>query len=237
MLDTQAAMLMPLPTMPAISVELLTVDLDQPGQPAATTFLCDVPKPMLNLTATIAPVVATSGQGSFVFDTLGLSFDSDRWQRGPMLQTFGTGMPTPGEPYPVAITGMTPNAQFHLMLDDTEVQSGALDGAGQFLGTFVFPSSVPNTQPHFLYALDGSNAFAYGMTCPLVTDSPILNIGISGDSVELSFTVPNGYSYVVERSPTVAPAEWIPWSPTAGAAGRYCSRTPALMPPNSIGCA
>ncbi len=134
--------------------------------PISTTLSLSLAPGVLGLQAPLVPVVATSGDGFSTWKTASFGYDQQASSHRPGVSTYGTGVPTPGQPYPVSITGLAPGSPLELDLDDTAVITGTLDSQGSFSGSFVFPASVPNSQPHFLTALDAVGGLATGMTCP-----------------------------------------------------------------------
>ena len=95
------------------------------------------------------------------------SFDTQRWMKDPTLTTSGDGVPTKGGFYPVSISGLEPNDQFDLYLNDTVVLNNVpTDGTGTYDGGFVFPSNLSEYEIHFLTAQDTTGEFAYSITCP-----------------------------------------------------------------------
>ena len=172
----------PLPKTPTYDIEDETYDLDEPAVPMQTSFLFSIPKDLLDFTTTYAPAVATSGIGMAVFDiTTNLFFDLERWKIDPVLETFGTGIPTPGVSYPYEISGLEPYDDFNLYLDDTIVASDNLDGSGGYSGSFIFPSSVPTDEIHFLTAQDTTGEFGYSITCPDSGDTLMLREGFESE--------------------------------------------------------
>ncbi len=155
-----------LPEMPVVATQIEIADFNGGTQPWATTFFFEIPKGMLSLSASEAPVVATAGNSTSIHDTAGFIFDSQRWLKDPTFTTFGTGVPTPGSNYPFDISGLEPNDPFDLYLDDILILSGTLDGSGSFSGNFVFPADMSNSEMHFLTAQDSTGEFAYSFTCP-----------------------------------------------------------------------
>jgi hypothetical protein len=115
-----------------------------------------------------APVVATSGGTEALYDLTDVFvFDSERWLDDPTLTpTLGTGVPTPGDAYPFQVSGLNPNDEFVLYLDDTPVLTDTLDATGSFSGTFTFPIDLPADEFHFLTAQDSTGEFAYNITSP-----------------------------------------------------------------------
>jgi hypothetical protein len=153
---------------PIVAIEAAYVDLDEPAQDIATSFLFTVPKELLNLSAVEAPVVATSGGTEALYDLTDVFvFDSERWLDDPTLTpTLGTGVPTPGDAYPFQVSGLNPNDEFVLYLDDTPVLTDTLDATGSFSGTFTFPIDLPADEFYFLTAQDSTGEFAYNITSP-----------------------------------------------------------------------
>ncbi|MBM3131938.1 MAG: hypothetical protein FJZ95_02750 [Chloroflexi bacterium] len=163
---TIAGTTLPLPQPPeAFSVNEIA-DFESESEPRATDFFFAIPKALLDLTAVEIPVVTTAGENGLVHDTAEFEFDLERWLKDATFITFGTGVPNPGDYYPIQISGLMPNDRFDLYLDDVLMFSDTLDGSGGFSGGFVFPPSFSNYEPHFLTAQDSTGEFAYGMTCP-----------------------------------------------------------------------
>ncbi len=140
-----------------------------PGEmPVVSTSLSLVLAPgSLGLQASLVPVVATSGTGVSTWQTAPFGYDQQASNHRPTVTTFGNGVPTPGQPYPVSITGLAPGASFELDLDETAVITGTASSQGSYSGSFVFPSGVSTAQAHFLTALDALGGLATGMTCPV----------------------------------------------------------------------
>ena len=133
----------------------------------STTLSLSLDPGLLGLQAPLVPVVATSGDGVATWRTAAFGYDQQASNHRPTVTTFGNGVPTPGQPYPVSITGLAPGSSFELDLDDTAVIIGTANSQGSFSGSFVFPSGVPTDRPHFLTALDALGGLATGMTCPV----------------------------------------------------------------------
>ena len=139
-------------------------DHDNGLDPAATSLLFEIPKSLMGFSATEVPVIASAGDGISFFDvTTDLIFDRERWLDDPTLQTFGNGVPTFGQLYPFAVSGLLANDPFNLYLDDDLVFSDTLDGAGAFSGSFMF--NQPVNDIYFLTAQDSTGEFAYSITC------------------------------------------------------------------------
>lgn len=184
--DTTLGTALPLLQAPVARTEHEFIDFKAVHIPAATSFLFEVPKGMLSLSASEAPAVATAGLGASLYDTAGLVFDSKRWLKDPTLTTFGTGIPTPGENYKFTIAGLKPYDTFNLYVDERLVLSDTLDASGGYSGEFVFSSDLPNTEMYFLTAQDSTGEFAYSITCPKVPSPPV-----GGISVLISVPVDN----------------------------------------------
>jgi len=135
--------------------------------PVSTTLSLSLAPGVLGLQAPLVPVVATSGDGFSTWKTALFGYDQQASSHRPWVSTYGNGVPTPGQPYPVTITGLAPGSPFELDLDDTAVLTGIVDSQGSFSGSFVFPAGLSNSQPHFLTALDAVGGLATGMTCPV----------------------------------------------------------------------
>jgi hypothetical protein len=133
----------------------------------STTLSLSLDPSLLGLQAPLVPVVATAGDGVSTWQTNPFGYDQQASSHRPTVSTFGNGVPNPGQPYPVAVTGLAPGSSFELDLDDTAVLTGTVNSQGSFSGSFVFPATVPNSQPHFLTALDALGDLATGMTCPV----------------------------------------------------------------------
>jgi hypothetical protein len=171
--DTIAGITIPLPEPPAVVTDSAYVDLDEPGEPTATSCLLQIPTTLLGLVAVEAPVVATAGDLEAVYDTAPLLLDSERWLDDPTLATLGTGVPVPGALYPIEISGLAPESPFTLYLDDLPVLTGETTASGAFGGAFVFPTSLSTMQFYFLTAQDETGEFAYNITCPEQADHVI----------------------------------------------------------------
>jgi hypothetical protein len=163
--DTDSGTTEPLTAEITAETEYLFPDEDDDPIPVETSFFFKIPKILLNLSAVEVPVVVTAGDSGSTYDTTELVFDTAAWLHDPTLATFGTGVPTPGQPYPFEISGLEPNSLFTLYLDDDPVVTNALDGNGNFSGQFIFPA-ISNLEPHFLTAQDDTGEFAYNLTCP-----------------------------------------------------------------------
>jgi hypothetical protein len=166
--DPVSGTVTPLDPPPTITVEFEAVDLDEPAVEMATSLLFTVPKALLNFTAVEAPAIAVAGDSMGALYDLSdiFLFDSERWLDDPELTTLGTGTPVPGSPYPFEVSGLEPNSQFILYLDDTPMLTETLDATGSFAGDFVFPSSLSTDEFYFLTAQDSTGEFAYNITCP-----------------------------------------------------------------------
>jgi len=176
--DTILGTVVPLPQAPVARTEHEFIDFQAVHIDAATSFLLEVPKVMLSLSASEAPVVATAGLGASLYDTTGLVFDSQRWLKDPTLTTLGTGVPTPGGNYQFTIASLKPYDTFNLYVDVRLVISDTLDASGGYSGEFVFPSDLLNTEMHFLTAQDSTGEFAYSITCPDVPGVGGINIPV-----------------------------------------------------------
>lgn len=169
--DTVLGTTVPLAT-PLVEIENEQSDLDVAGSPGALSTLLDISKLLLGPLADHVPVVGTAGDGSSIFDTQPFVFDAIRWLEDPTLLEAGNGVPTPGAPYLFSVLGLQPFDTFNLFLDDDVVFSGLLDATGSFSGSFVFPTSVPIDQLHFLTAQDSTGEFAYSFTSPFAVPEP-----------------------------------------------------------------
>lgn len=154
----------------------------------ATSFLFRIPRSGLGLAVAEVPVMAAAGDSSNTYDTEPFEFDSLRWQKDPTLETFGTGVPVPGQPYPVALSGLEPSSPFALYVDDDLVLSGTLDGTGAFSGSFVFPTDKSEVETHFLTAQDSTGEFAYNITCPAFAIPALPPIGLALLTLGLVFS-------------------------------------------------
>lgn len=137
------------------------------GTPMGTTFDVYLPRGALDLTAPVSNVVATAGVTTSILDTAEFLFDLNDQLNDPLLTTFGTGIPTPGSPYPFEVWGLQPNSPFDLYLNDDIVLSAMLDSNGFFSGSFIFPTGLDLFESHFLTAQDSTGEFAYSITCPI----------------------------------------------------------------------
>jgi hypothetical protein len=139
------------------------------GESVATSFLLEVPKELLSLTAIEVPVIGAAGQGPVAepYDvTAPFVFDTERWLDDPTLTTVGDGVPVPGAPYSFTVSGLAPDARFALSLNGRVVHEDVLDGSGAAGGAFIFPEAVSPRAFHFLTAQDPTGEFAYSITCP-----------------------------------------------------------------------
>lgn len=161
-----------LPSEPAWIVEHRFVDLDELGVPVATSFLLDIPKELLSLSAVEVPVVATAGTpDDIIHDTTHAAgeefiFDTRRWEDDPTLTTFGNGVPKPGGDYEFEVSGLKPNSEFFLYLNSKEVFNARLNNSGGYKGSFDFPEDQSIAVPNALTAQDSTGEFAYTITCP-----------------------------------------------------------------------
>lgn len=130
--------------------------------------------------------------GSTIHDSDSFLFTMDHWLRDPLLQTFGNGVPKPGEPYPIQIEGLQPNDSFNFYLNEDLIFSGVLSPTGTFDGSFIFPVNLSNAEPHFLTAQDSTGEFAYGMTCPnfdaLAVTLALLEATVENGAVTIRWT-------------------------------------------------
>ncbi|MBI2844427.1 MAG: hypothetical protein HYX78_13605 [Armatimonadetes bacterium] len=167
----------PLPEKPTVTnAEWLTDTEGLGGQTVYNYINFTLPKEMVGIPvgietgdATEVPVGVLSEEvvSGIVADESSLVFNLDQWLRDPTLETFGNGVPTPGQPYPFAISGLQPNDIFNLYVDETLVKTGVLDETGGFgPRQFIFPSDLSNNHMHFLTAQDSTGEFAYNITCP-----------------------------------------------------------------------
>jgi hypothetical protein len=174
-LDTTTHALTALPSTPLLETESEIGYSTDPATPSEESFKLDIPKTLFDLTSPLAPMVAVSGDmglasdyaDDVISDTAAFDFDSLRYAEDPTLTTFGTGIPTTGQPYQIAVSGLKPDDPFNLFLDDTVVLSGTLDSSGGFTGSFNFPTDMSTDQMHFLTAQDSTGEFAYNITCPM----------------------------------------------------------------------
>jgi hypothetical protein len=156
------------------------------ADPAATGFHFDLPKSFLGslASADLAAVAASVNRGiaptadTILSNTTDLDFNTRAYLDDPTLSTFGTGVPTPGQPYPFSVSGLKANDTFNLLLDGDTVFSGMLDGTGSFNGSFPFPLSDPNTVSYFLTAQDSTGEFAYNTSCPIPEPSSIVSLAV-----------------------------------------------------------
>ena len=161
-------------TEPRIEIAVLSYDLDGSGFPMLDSLLFNFPKLSVGLDVTIGPTSVTDvpvgvqvEADSVIHDTDSLVFNYDGWLGDPTLNTFGTGVPTPGGPYPVAISGLQPDGSFTLYVGHRAViEDAQLDPEGAFDGSFTFPVDLPITEPYALAAQDETGEFAYSNTCP-----------------------------------------------------------------------
>jgi len=163
--------------------------LDGNGSPVPvfTQLLFNFEKALVGIdpgVATDIPVTTLAIDQSMVLDTESFVFDLDKWLDDPSLITFGTGVPSPGELYPFAISGLKPDDIFNFFLDEELIFTELLDGMGSFNGSFVFPTSLSVNEFHFLTAQDTTGEFAYGITCPKPVPAPptaaLLAVGLLG---------------------------------------------------------
>ena len=154
-----------LPEPPDFEIEDKFVDIDAESTPVATSFMLEIPKSMLNFTANSIPVVATSSQdGTSIYDTAELHYDRFLWVEYPTLELFGDAVPTPGQEYPFAISGLQPSSQYELRLQDRVVHTGVLDPNGSDSDSFIFPYDVPIMRLNFIIAQDITGEFAFNVT-------------------------------------------------------------------------
>lgn len=165
--DTISSTITPLPQTPQVETEPEFADQSGVAVDNATSILFSVPKPLLDITATVVPIVIAAGDGVSIFDITSNFFNINQWLDDPTLNTFGNGVPTPGLSYPVEIQALKPNSPFNLYLDDLLVLSDFVDSSGNFSGEFVFPAYLSNTDFYFLTAQDETGEFAYSISCPL----------------------------------------------------------------------
>ena len=159
----------PLPGYPIAEVEHELYDIDADGVPVGASLWFEIPKTLLGLTAAEVPMVATAGSEAAIYDTLFLYFDTLRWLDDPTLETFGTGVPVPGEDYAFAVSGLESGSPFEVSVDDSLVLSALLDGTGSYSGVFGFPADMWEGEFHFLTAQDTTGEFAYNITSIDVT--------------------------------------------------------------------
>ncbi|GEM_PF-6398081 len=154
-----------LPETPSYEIEGRFPDMGVEATPVATSFILKIPKSMLDFSANCIPVVVTSGPGGeMTYDTAGLFYDRFLWMEYPTMELFGDGVPTPGEEYPFAVSGLQPDCPYKLMLEDRVVHTGTLDPNGLDSGSFIFPYDVLITRPNFLVAQDITGEFAFSIT-------------------------------------------------------------------------
>jgi hypothetical protein len=165
--------------------------------PVSTTFLFQIPKSMLSLSAEEVPVVATAGDDVSIYDIADFVFDTKKWLKDPTLKTFGDGVPRHGESYPVEVSGLKPNSPVNIYLNDQLMASSMLDGNGDYSGEFIFPETLSTDDIHFLTAKDETGEFAYSITCP--SEGPDLGVSIpyiegnicSDSTIQVKNTVKN----------------------------------------------
>jgi hypothetical protein len=158
-----------LPSDPCLGTDVELIE-HMDGYETATeisnSFVLDVPKSMLAMTADDVPMGVTAGDSSFVYDTMAMYYDRNKWEDDATLTTFGNGTPEGDQPYPFRIEGLNPLDSFELYADDQLVATGMLDGSGGFEGDFIWPSELSSEEMHFLTAQDSTGEFAYSMSCP-----------------------------------------------------------------------
>lgn len=163
-----------LPIAPTIDTDEVHAELPGSVEFASSRLDFKVPKAMLGLDVNYVagvspddvPVGVYVASNSFIVDQNEFDYTMNMWLLEPTLQTFGTGVPTPGLAYPFAISGMNPFDSYELYLDETAVFSGVLDAAGNDSGQFIFPVTESSAVPHFLTAQDSTTNIAYNSTCP-----------------------------------------------------------------------
>lgn len=166
--------LQPLPEAPVVyDAQRLTDLAGHGGQRVMSQVRFTLPKEMVGLPVTLPmewptqiPVGISAKYQYVVNDTDSLVFSLDRWLQDPSLDTFGTGVPTPGQPYPFRLSGLQPNSAFQLSVDNRPVFTGILDPMGGYTGEFTFPGDLSNHYWYFLTAQDETGEFAYSITCP-----------------------------------------------------------------------
>ena len=137
-------------------------------------FLFKVPKDYLGLDIDFVqgsspneiPVGVFVEESSAICDTASFEFRMDQWLRDPLLQTFGNGVPEPGQSHPFYLEGLEGGDEFSLYVDQELVLSAYLTEEGTYEGSFIFPENMSNLEAHFLTAQDSTGEFAYSMTCP-----------------------------------------------------------------------
>ena len=168
---------------PVIDTVRGTTDMEGDPEPYMNLLQFEVPKDMLGLdllVATEVPVEMLAMEGLTVQDTDSMFFDLDRWLDDPTLATFGNGVPVPGREYAYAVSGLNPNDNFDLFLDEDLILSGVLDDTGGFAGDFLFPEEFDNGWSHFLTAQDSTGEFAFTITCPVPEPATVALFGTIG---------------------------------------------------------
>lgn len=119
-----------------------------------------VRKDALPFTATSIPVtvVSQAGEPGAVVDSASFTYERLRWQLDPTL-TLSHEYAVPGQALPYSVSGLTPGAPFTLLVDDTPIGGGTLDGTGAFSGTFTMPAALPEAL-RFVTAQQATGAFA-----------------------------------------------------------------------------
>jgi len=182
----------PLPTpTQLVREELLDVSF---SFPLADAFLFAIPKSLLNLTALDVPVgVVSEDAATVVHDNMSLIFDRNAFEDTPTLTLF-QGEVRPEESVLFTISGLLPNSNFNLFVDDQLVLSNTLDAAGGFSGNFIFPSLPPDN--YFVVAQDASGESAFNVIEAL---QPALDILVYGPASGASALVNkvNGFGHNV----------------------------------------
>lgn len=143
-------------------------------------LLFEVDKGLLQLAGEAileAAVGVVSEESPGVLDSDFLFFNMDQFLDDPTLETFGSGIPTPGEFYECSIRGLAPNDTFDFYVDEEFLFSGVLDGNGEWFDGFIFPEHLLNTEIHFLTAQDSTGEFAYSISCPIPEPATLFLLG------------------------------------------------------------
>ena len=119
-----------------------------------------VRKEALPFSATTIPVtvVSQAGEPGAVVDSVSFDYERLRWQLDPTL-TLSHEYAVPGQTLPYSVSGLTPGAPFTLLVDDTPIGNGTLDGGGAFSGTFTIPAAMPEAL-RFVTVQETTGAFA-----------------------------------------------------------------------------
>jgi hypothetical protein len=132
-------------------------------EPAAYTdeLILRIPKDMLSFSAEDIPVtiitrdLADSFFPFAIFDSSSLVFDTDLFTEMPRFD-INQEFAEPGESVPFEVSGLAPNLQHQLLLDETKIMDFDTDSNGHFDGIMTIPPTIEE-EVYFLTAENDAN--------------------------------------------------------------------------------